>query len=335
MNPQQPIIPPSMNPAPAPMSAPQSPQPVKKDKAQKVILGIIIVAIIAAGAYYFIKKRNADVANSTGTNTPVIPGDEIAKKPKPVDVPRIATTSPSGLFTYSYPQLWKMSTSSLYTSQGAIVLDGRNKNERVMMFEDLNNDVLSILLKQVAFTKGPSSTVDGYPMDTYTYGVTNNGQTIYLTVQVITVVIPQLGSIDLILSISGADSTTGTDIARTIKFNKDKIATVSTSISSALAEARKRGEDASIKANLANIRADASLYYEKASSYIGLCKSANIKSLLSAVASSTSMSSVVCKDSKPAFAVSAKLLTQGYFCVDGTGFSAATKAPITGTACVK
>lgn len=99
--------------------------------------------------------------------------------------------------------------------------------------------------------------------------------------------------------------------------------------------ARAKGADAAIKANLANIRAQAELVYDSATpnSYVAVCANANVIAAVAAAASAGGATvgtvdaapdgtHAVCQDGT-AWAVQAPLKTSGTWCVDSVGTSAA------------
>ena len=114
--------------------------------------------------------------------------------------------------------------------------------------------------------------------------------------------------------------------------------------------ARNKGANASIKANLSNMRASAELYYDSKGSYgksnSGSCEAAGtifsdkmmapsitaVKEALKKVESS-----VVCYSSSKAWAISATLIEtsdeKGYWCVDSAGASKLITKPISSTSC--
>ena len=105
--------------------------------------------------------------------------------------------------------------------------------------------------------------------------------------------------------------------------------------------ARAKGADAAIKANLANIRAQAELVYDGATpnSYATVCANANVVAALTAAltaAGSASTVADVCNNAAGAWAaaVPLKTLSTNYWCVDSLGTSALrTTALSTNTAC--
>src|SRR3989338_30420 len=89
-----------------------------------------------------------------------------------------------------------------------------------------------------------------------------------------------------------------------------------------LNSARQKGADASIKANLANARAQAELYYDKnADSYEGVCTSTDGVLEMKSNASESSGSNVVCNDVTKSWAMSSPLksIPDNSWCVDSTG----------------
>ena len=110
--------------------------------------------------------------------------------------------------------------------------------------------------------------------------------------------------------------------------------------------ARSKGADAAIKANLANIRAQAELVYDETSSYpvggvscsAGLFANAGLtapiyNAIVAAVASSGS--AAYCNSAAQAYAASVplKAVTGKHWCVDSTGVSRQTAAAASSTAC--
>jgi hypothetical protein len=108
---------------------------------------------------------------------------------------------------------------------------------------------------------------------------------------------------------------------------------VSRMFGGALAEARDKGKDAAIKANLANMRALGELYWDSHNnSYLGFCASKDAV-LIRENIKDNSGSEMVCKDTTVAWASRAKLTTGSFFCVDSTGAAKEVKSPTSGTVC--
>lgn len=109
------------------------------------------------------------------------------------------------------------------------------------------------------------------------------------------------------------------------------IGILSSVVLASLNTARDKGTDAAIKANLANARAQAELYYDgNSNSYAGVCAAAT--GIAATVASAEDASSEVgCLDSADGWTLTADLKdsTQGYFCVDSKGSAATTSAGVT------
>lgn len=100
------------------------------------------------------------------------------------------------------------------------------------------------------------------------------------------------------------------------------IGILSSVVLASLNSARSKGEDAAIKANLSNTRAQAELYYDDQSpnTYEGVCADADagIADAIAAVADSSG----TCDDEEDGWAASAQLADDTYFCVDSTGVAA-------------
>jgi prepilin-type N-terminal cleavage/methylation domain-containing protein len=100
-----------------------------------------------------------------------------------------------------------------------------------------------------------------------------------------------------------------------------------------LNDARDGGSDASAKTSMSNIRSQAEIYYnnngfaydgDNTDDGDGVCLA--VASLIAA-AEDTTGSTVVCNESDNAYAVGMPLIN-GYFCVDSTGFSGSSSAPL-------
>ena len=124
------------------------------------------------------------------------------------------------------------------------------------------------------------------------------------------------------------------------------IGILSSVVLASLNSARAKGADASIKSSLANMRAQAELYYDGtgANKYgagvstanDGVCASSDgILNMLNSVKNMvTTATDVKCYASSTAWAVSAPLKTTGTWCVDSTGKSGTSTATgITAAVC--
>ena len=111
------------------------------------------------------------------------------------------------------------------------------------------------------------------------------------------------------------------------------IGILSSVVLASLNTARSKGTDAAIKANLANARAQAELYYDTHStSYAGLCAaSTGIAATIDAA--SDASTDVDCQDGPLGWTLTAALkdTTQGWFCVDSNGAAATTSAAVDDT----
>ena len=85
--------------------------------------------------------------------------------------------------------------------------------------------------------------------------------------------------------------------------------------------ARSKGADAATKANLANIRAQAEIFYDDApGSYDGVCADPVVANALAAVLGSSG-SAASCQDAAGAWGASGDLKNGDFWCVDSTGAS--------------
>jgi prepilin-type N-terminal cleavage/methylation domain-containing protein len=98
------------------------------------------------------------------------------------------------------------------------------------------------------------------------------------------------------------------------------IGILSAVVLASLNSARNKGADAAVKANLANIRAQAEIVYDNATpgSYAAVCDDANVKAAVSAAESAGGAGSG-CDDTDDAWAADADLKNGGFWCVDSTG----------------
>lgn len=96
-----------------------------------------------------------------------------------------------------------------------------------------------------------------------------------------------------------------------------------------LNSARAKGADAAVKANLANLRAQAEIFYDGtgANTYTGLCADPTFAAGVTA-AGAAGGGAGVCNTSATAWAASAPLKSSGYWCVDSTGVSKAEAAAL-------
>jgi len=101
------------------------------------------------------------------------------------------------------------------------------------------------------------------------------------------------------------------------------IGILSSVVLASLNSARAKGADAAIKSGLANMRAQAELYYDSQSpnSYSSLCtEPSGLAGMLSSVGTNAG-SAASCFSSSTSWAASAALKAGGGYCVDSTGYS--------------
>ena len=105
-------------------------------------------------------------------------------------------------------------------------------------------------------------------------------------------------------------------------------------VQSSLDTARQKGREAVIKANMSNLRVQAELFLDAhQNSYLGFCSSPELKGAEASIKNNYGGTEFLCKNTSKTYAISVKLPTAGYWCVDYTGVSKSFASPISGTAC--
>jgi prepilin-type N-terminal cleavage/methylation domain-containing protein len=109
------------------------------------------------------------------------------------------------------------------------------------------------------------------------------------------------------------------------------IGILSSVVLASLNTARSKGTDAAVKANLANSRAQAELFYDNASpnSYNNVCTSDD--GIAATVDATSDLGAVTCADSATGWTLSAAL-NSGFYCVDSTGAASTTASAVTDAA---
>ncbi len=105
--------------------------------------------------------------------------------------------------------------------------------------------------------------------------------------------------------------------------------------------ARNKGSDAAIKANLANVRAQAEIIYDTDSDYDAVCgansitQNATVLASITAVNAASGLTAVCGKPASgaaTAWAISSALKSSGFWCVDSTGAAKSVGSNIGATA---
>lgn len=95
--------------------------------------------------------------------------------------------------------------------------------------------------------------------------------------------------------------------------------------------ARSKGADAAVKANLANVRAQAEIVYDSASpnSYSGVCANTQVAAAFAAAKSAAGTTSGACANASDSWSVWVPLKTDNTlaWCVDSQGASKSVTAP--------
>jgi len=104
------------------------------------------------------------------------------------------------------------------------------------------------------------------------------------------------------------------------------IGILSSVVLASLNTARSKGQDAAIKSQLNNLKAQAALFYDSQSTptYAGLFSDPNVTRITSGITSSGG--TVTSSSSVSGWAAFSPLKTSGGFCVDGNGVSTTTSA---------
>jgi hypothetical protein len=142
-------------------------------------------------------------------------------------------------------------------------------------------------------------------------------------------------------SLSNINKSVSIDVPSGVTPIKDVIEEINNG--SGRTEARAKGADAAIKANLANIRAEAELYFDSTGSTYGSSSNSCTSGMFASRDISASITSVttssggaaICHSKATAWALSAPLKTDAtkYWCVDSSGASKQITTKLVGTKC--
>ena len=105
------------------------------------------------------------------------------------------------------------------------------------------------------------------------------------------------------------------------------IGILSSVVLASLNSARNKGSNTATKNNLANMRAQAELFYDTGNTYDSLCGQATIAQMI-ASANNSSGGTTVCNALDSTWAASAPLRGGGHWCVDWTGASKGISAAL-------
>ncbi|NVN97369.1 RDD family protein [Candidatus Nomurabacteria bacterium] len=106
-----------------------------------------------------------------------------------------------------------------------------------------------------------------------------------------------------------------------ILFTISVVGILSSIVLASLNSARAKGQDAVIKSSLANIKAQAEIYWDSNSTngnngnYFGLCNDTSVYQIKASI-TKTKEVDIVCNDNVEGYAISAPLSSGGYWCVD-------------------
>ncbi len=105
------------------------------------------------------------------------------------------------------------------------------------------------------------------------------------------------------------------------------IGILSSVVLASLNSARNKGSNTATKNNLANMRAQAELFYDTGNTYASLCTQPTIAQMI-ASANNSSGGTTLCYANASAWAASAPLRGGGHWCVDWTGASKGISAAL-------
>ena len=106
------------------------------------------------------------------------------------------------------------------------------------------------------------------------------------------------------------------------------IGILSSVVLASLNSARNKGSNTATKNNLANMRAQAELFYDTGNTYASLCDQPTIAQMIASANNSSGGGPVVCNPAASAWAASAPLRGGGHWCVDWTGASKGISAAL-------
>lgn len=110
---------------------------------------------------------------------------------------------------------------------------------------------------------------------------------------------------------------------------------MSSIMSDLLNQSREKGKEAAIKANMANLRAQAELFYDNKNSYSGFCLSKELKNIQAQIEGEAGGTGFICKTQSKTYAIGVNFAnkTLGSWCIDSTGANKSTTSLPSGTVC--
>ncbi len=285
---------------------------------KKIIITLIIIVLLASSGYLFWQNTNLKKSlNSitTATSTP------IKNENNAIEASKITFTHPTGLYSLDYPK-----DMTLEDNTSSVNLTSSDKQVKITGTVDINDMSLKKILKLSQYEKQSIGEVSGYPADKYTAKTREcslENKCVYDTLYVINALTSTSTKVSGLIRVLAYNNYDAIEIIKSLKIKQIT--------SKTLEEVRARGRDAMVKANLSGLRAEAEIYFDKASSYLGFCK--NDKLALGLPKMIVPMKSS-CKDSKTAYAVTASLNEGKYYCIDSLGHATSSKSLNTSTACI-
>lgn len=297
-----------------------------------IAIVILITLVVVGGGAYVYTHKEVKVDDTSEVNTNV----EVTVSPKTPQSPEIKTevkteikstvslpakslktfTQSAGIYSVSYPSTWTYSEGEL-SAQFQTVTEGASQTFDIGLGEDIDyavktlsqqNSSEKITFGTNTFTKFTRSVDPHNGHMTYILPIgTVNGKTTYLSILV--------------------------EVSTKINTNdfNSFLASIKLEPSKAIAIVKRESNiviSAQIRSYVANIRANAEIYFDTGNSYTGMCnastqksKDAGIDKILDSVLKLVSSNDVYCNASPDAFVYSVRMPSGDMVCSDSAGFS--------------
>ncbi|MGB8815637.1 MAG: prepilin-type N-terminal cleavage/methylation domain-containing protein [Minisyncoccia bacterium] len=107
------------------------------------------------------------------------------------------------------------------------------------------------------------------------------------------------------------------------------IGILSSVVLASLNTARSKGSDAAVKAQLAQLPAQAAVFYDTNNTYTGVCVDPQMIKLLAAATSTAGKLGGTCNSDATNWAASSDLKSAAFWCIDSTGYVGSVTANLT------
>ncbi len=300
---------------------------------QKSIIGpiVIIIVILALGSGFYYYSKNQKV-NKPEEQTPVnvITNNtsNVIRDNPPVSK-LIKYTDTSGLFSLMYPERFNI-----------------NKSENLVKFYDKNNalyimiytdpDIMTRSFKQLEYLGSLPN--HSYSKVNIVLGGQKGYRTLYnentsTSIQYFIPLTQKGSTVVFVASITAVDQDSQKEWIKDASSAVESIVFDINKLNTSVQQALDVNQDAQLRAMVHNLRADSELYYDSHLSYTDLCKANGtaFSKALNGVKEKVG-SDAKCYDGKN-YAVSVKLTTGEFYCVDSTGFAGKTSKPASSSVC--